>query len=154
MSVTTTEAIAALRDRCEAPDSGIAIPMYWHGDADRPTLPDQPAAFAYLVFTNHRSGGGLIGFGGGPGHNLWRNNATLTAYVFAPDGEGMSIVLDHAETIAARLRSFRDAGVSCFSASVMPAGPGSSVAPPGLQSAVSSYQCAVCEVDVIFDQIG
>jgi hypothetical protein len=153
MSTTTKDAIAALRARLDAPDSAITIPMYWHGD-DPPTLPDTPAAFAYVVFNNNGSGSGPIEFGGGRGRNRYRNTATLEAYVFAPAGEGMSVALDYAEAIAARLRSFRDASVSCFSADVIPVGPGSSISPPGLQSEVSSYQCAVCEVDVVFDLVG
>jgi hypothetical protein len=36
----------------------------------------------------------------------------------------------------------------------IPVGPGSSISPPGLQSEVSSYLCAVCEVDVVFDLVG
>jgi hypothetical protein len=59
-----------------------------------------------------------------------------------------------AETIAARLRSFRDATISCFGADVIPVGPGSNISPPGLQSEVSNYLCAVAEIDLHFDQIG
>jgi hypothetical protein len=65
------------------------------------------------------------------GRNLYRNRATVEAYVFAPNDDGMSVVLDHAETIAARLRSFRDDSVSCYSADVIPIGPGSSISVPG-----------------------
>lgn len=153
MSVTAKEAIAALRARLDAPDSGVTIPMYWSGDVP-PVLPDVPAPFAYLVFENEGSGSAPAAFGGGRGRNLWRNKATLEAYVFAPAGEGVSMVLDYAETIATRLRSFRDASVSCFSADAIPVGPGSSISPPGMQSDVTLYQCAICEVDVVFDQVG
>ena len=74
--------------------------------------------------------------------------------MFAPNDDGMSAVLDHAETIAARLRSFRDDTVSCFSAHVIPIGPGSSIAPAGLETPVSLYQVAVAEVVLMFDQVG
>lgn len=153
MSVTTKEAIAALRARLDAADSGITIPMHWNGDV-APVLPDTPAPFAFIVFENEGAGSAPASYGGGRGRNLWRNRAVLEAFVFAPIGDPQSTVLDHAEAIASRLRSFRDASVSCFSADVMPVGPGSSIAPPGLRSEVSSYQCAVCEVDVVFDLVG
>lgn len=153
MSVTPDQALAAARARLES--GGIAFPMYWFGD-DAPTLPDEPSAFAYLIFNNEGSGGRPAAYGGGRGSNLYRNRASIEAYVFAPPtgAAGMSPVMAQAETIAARLRSFRDATISCFSADVIPVGPGSIVSPPGFQSEVSSYLCAVAEIDLSFDQIG
>ena len=127
--------------------------MYWRGDA-APILPDTPAPFAYNVFNVEGSGGSPVGFGGGRGRNLYRNRALLEAYVFSPIGEGETIVLAHAETLAASLRSFRNSSVSCFSADVIPVGPGSKVAPPGFVSEVSNYQCAIAEIELHFDQIG
>ncbi len=59
-----------------------------------------------------------------------------------------------AETIAARLRSFRDTNVSFFSADVRPIGEGSSIAPTGLNSEVGNYWCALAECTFFFDQIG
>lgn len=53
--------------------------------------------------------------------------------------------MQHAETIAGRLRSFRNNEVSCLSADVIPIGPGSSVSPPGMDSAAVHYQSAMCE---------
>jgi len=153
MSVTAAEALAALRRRLES--GSISVPMYWFGD-DPPVLPGDPAAFIYLVFNNEGSGGRPVAFGGGRGVNLYRSRATLEAYVFAPPigVDGMGPVMTIAETIAARLRSFRDANISCFSADVVPVGPGSNISPPGMQSEVSNYLCAVAEIDLHFDQIG
>ena len=153
MSVSTAQALAVLRARLMADDSGIAIPLHFRGDK-APVLPNTPAPFAYIVFNNDGSGSSPAAYGGGRGRNLYRNRATREAYVFSPAGKGEAVVLDHAETIAARLRSFRDAGVSCFGADVIPVGPGSSIAPPGFASEVSNYQCAVAEIALSFDQIG
>ncbi|QUS39554.1 hypothetical protein RPMA_12440 [Tardiphaga alba] len=152
MSTNAAGALAALRARLEG-DATVTMPMYWRGD-DAPILPDDPAPFAYLVFNNEGSGAGPAGFGGGRGRNLYRNRALVEAFVFSPAGEGEAIVLAHAETIAASLRSFRNSAVSCFSADVIPVGPGSKVAPPGFVSEVSNYQCAVAEIELHFDQIG
>jgi hypothetical protein len=151
MSVTAGEALAAVRSRLESGSLGITL--YWHGD-DPPTLPDTPTAFAYLVFNNE--GSRLASFGGGRGANLYRNRARLEAYMFAPSTgtAGMAPVMAQAETIAARLRSFRDATISCFGADVIPVGPGSNISPPGLRSEVNNYLCAVAEIDISFDQIG
>lgn len=153
MSTTASQALAAVRTRL---DSGsIGFPLYWLGD-DPPTLPDEPTTFAYVVFNNDGSGSAPAAFGGGRGANLYRNRAVLEAYVFAPPtgAEGMAPVMAQAEMIAARLRSFRSDEISCFSADVIPVGPGSSISPPGFQSAVNNYLCAVAEVALQFDQIG
>lgn len=153
MSVTAPEALAALRSRLES--GSVSVPMYWFGD-DAPVLSDDPTAFIYLVFNNEGSGGRPVAFGGGLGANLYRNRATLEAYAFAPPtgADGMGPVMTIAETVAARLRSFRDASISCFSADVIPVGPGSNISPPGMQSEVSNYLCAVAAIDLQFDQIG
>lgn len=152
MSTDATGALATLRSRLEG-DATVTMPMYWRGD-DAPILPDTPSAFAYLVFNNEGSGSGPAAYGGGRGRNLYRNRALLEAFVFSPAGEGEAVVLAYAETIAASLRSFRNSSVSCFSADVIPVGPGSKVAPPGFVSEVSNYQCAIAEIDLSFDQIG
>lgn len=151
MSTTASQAFAAIRARIEA--GGISFPLRWQGE-DAPALPDTPATFAFIVFNNGGSGRGPVAFGGGRGSNLYRNQATVEAYVFAPNGEGLSVATDAAEAIASLLRSFRDSNISCFSADVIPVGPGSSISPPGLSSAVNGYQCAVAEIDLHFDQIG
>lgn len=153
MSVTAGEALVAVRSRLESGSLGITL--YWHGD-DPPILPDTPAAFAYLVFNNEGSGRGPVAFGGGAGSNIYRNSAMLDAYMFAPStgASGMAPVMAQAETIAARLRSFRSATVSCYSANVVPVGPGASISPPGMESEVSRYLCAVAEIFLQFDQIG
>ena len=150
---TATQALSAIRSRLEASGSGISIPLRWHGDQQE-ALPDTPTAFAFIVFNNEGSGPGPVSFGGGSGNNRYRNRAHVEAYVFSPSGEGLSVAMDHAETIAARLRSFRDSDVSCFSADVIPVGEGSKLTPPGLSSEVSNYQCAIAAIELHFDQIG
>ncbi len=149
MSTTTSQALAAIRTQVGT--ASITFPIYWQGE-DVPPLPDTPATFAFVVFNNE--GSTLAGFGGGRGNNLYRNNATLEAYVFVPSGEGLSVATDAAELIAASIRSFRNTSISCFRADVVPIGPGSSMSVPGLTSVVSNYQCAVAEVFLSFDLIG
>lgn len=149
---TAGDARNALKVRLSAVSD---LPIYWHGDVI-PPLPDEPAAFAFVVFNNEGSGSGPAGFGGGRGRNLWRNRGTVEAFVFEPalaDGAA-GRVMQNAERIAARLRSYRDSVVSCFSADVIPIGEGSSIAVPGLRNPVNNYQCAVAEIDLHFDQIG
>jgi len=149
---TATQALAAVRSRLEAAGSGITIPLHWQNE--QVVLPDELAPFAYIVFENRGAGRGPVSFGGGSGNNLYRNQALIEAFVFAPSGSGSQLAMDYAETIAARLRSFRDADISCFSASVHLVGPGASVAPPGMDSEVGNYWCAVAEVIMHFDQLG
>ena len=151
MSVTTSQALAAVRVRLEA--GGLAFPLRWQGE-DGGALPDTPETFSFIVFNNDGSGRGPSAFGGGRGSNLYRNQATVEAFVFSPNGEGLSVATDAAEQLAALLRSFRDSSISCFSADVIPVGEGSKIAPPGLASEVSNYQCAVAEIALHFDQIG
>lgn len=153
MTTTASQALAAIRTRLEAGDSGITIPLRWHGEPSD-LLPDDPAPFGFVIFNNEGSGGGPIEFGGGRGQNRYRNNATVEAYVFVPAQSGLPLALDLAEAVASRLRSFRDDTVSCFSADVIPIGAGSSIAPPGLNSDVSNFVAALAEVRVTFDQIG
>lgn len=153
MSTTASQAFADIRARLGAIDAGISIPLYFQGD-DAPILPDTPAAFVFIVLNIEGSGGRPAGYGGGTGRNLYRNRGTIEAYVFSPIGEGFETVCGHAETIAERLRSYRSESLSCFSADVIPIGPGSSISVPGLSSEVSNYQCAVAEIVMHFDQIG
>lgn len=148
---TITQAFSAVRARLEA--GAFSFPLRWQGEDNGP-LPDTPATFAFVVFNNDGSGRGPAAFGGGRGANLYRNQATVEAYVFVPNGEGLSVASDAAELIAAQLRSHAGSGISCFSADVIPVGEGSSITPPGLNSEVSNYQCAVAEIALHFDQIG
>jgi hypothetical protein len=150
---TAADALDAIRSRIEA--AGLSVPLYWHGD-DPPILPDTPTTFVYFVFNNSGSGGSPVAYGGGRGANIYRNRATLEAYVFSPPtgAVGMGPVMDTAETVAAALRSFRDADISVFSADVVPVGPGSNLSPPGLSSEVNNYLCAIAEIELTFDQIG
>lgn len=151
MSVTAGEAYAAVKARLDA--AAFSFPLRYQGE-DAGPLPDDPATFAFVVFNNDGSGRGPVAFGGGIGRNLYRNQATVEAYVFAPNGEGLSVAMAAAELIAAQLRSFRDQVISCYSADVIPVGEGSKLTPPGLNSEVSNYQCAVAEIALTFDQIG
>ena len=151
---SATEAYDAVRARLDAVDSGITVPLRWHGEDNGP-LPDVPADFAYVVFDNMGSRPGPIAFGGGVGRNLYRNLAGVTVYVFVPSRGGGRRAMLHAETIAARLRSYRDDDIFCRSADITPAGDGASIAAPGLQrNELNNYQCAIVEIDVTFDTVG
>lgn len=147
---TATGALAAVKARLGASLGGISI--YYQNESV--TLPDTPAAFAYVELENFGSGLGPASFGGGSGANRYRNQAVVAAYVFAPNGEGAEVAMNHAETIAAQLRSYRDADVSFRNADVRPIGAGSNIEPPGLNSEVGNYWCAVAECSFFFDQIG
>ena len=149
MSVTTDQAIARVRTRLNG--GSYAFSLYYNGD-DAPILPDTPTTFAFVVFNNE--GSVIAAFGGGRGSNLYRNRARVEVFVFSPMGYGAEAVTAHAETVAARLRSFRDDSISCFSADVIPFGPGSGLSVPGLSSDVSNYQCAMVDCVLTFDQIG
>ncbi len=151
MSVTVSEAYAAVKARLDG--AGFSFPLRYQGE-DAGPLPDQPSTFAFVVFSNDGSGRGPVAFGGGRGANLYRNLGVIDAFVFAPNGEGLAAAMDAAELVAARLRSFRDSSISCFSADVIPVGEGSKITPPGLNSEVSNYMCAVAEISLTFDQIG
>lgn len=150
---TASEAFAAIRTRLEAEGGGITFPLRFQGEI-QPPLPDEATVFAFIIFNNQGSDRGPTSFGGGAGANLYRNEGMVEAYTFAPNGQGIAVALAAAETVAARLRSFRSDGVSCFAADVIPVGPGSSIKPPGLDSGVDDYQCAVAEIAMHFDQIG
>ena len=148
---TATEALAAIKSRLS---TGIAFTLYYQGDP-APILPDTPTAFGFVVFDNFGSGSfGPVSFGGGAGQNRYRNEAVIEIYVFSPNRYGAAAVLAHAETVAARLRSYRDSYVSCFNADVKMIGPGSSISLPEIGGAVNNYQCAVAECSFHFDQIG
>ncbi|WP_439399079.1 hypothetical protein ACRQ5Q_16965 [Bradyrhizobium sp. PMVTL-01] len=152
--MSTTEAEARAAVRALLPDSAFAFPLYWQGD-EAPTLPNDPAPFAYIIFNNEGSGGRPTAFGGGVGRNLYRNRALVEAYVFSPIGSevGAEATSNRAEQIAARLRSYGDNVISVMAADVIFIGPGSSISVPGLR-AVNNYQCAVAEISLTFDQIG
>jgi hypothetical protein len=148
---TASGALTAIRSRLES--GSITITMRWQGE-DAGPIADRPTAFAFIEFENFGPGRFPAAYGNGQAGNLYRNEGLINAYVFAPNGEGIGSAMDHAETIAARLRSFRDSDVSCFSAAVRPIGSGTSIEPPGLSSEVNNYTCAVAEIAFHFDQIG
>lgn len=149
---TFSGARAAIRARLEGSGSGISIPLKFQNEAVE--LPNKPATFAFIEIENFGATRSPAAYGGGRGSNLYRNEGIVTAYVFAPNDEGAEIAEAAAETIAARLRSFRDADISCFSSVVKPIGSGTSIAPPGLNSEVGNYWCAIAECAFQFDQIG
>ena len=153
---TTTGAFNALRAKLlETPAiqdaQGNVLPFRFQAEDGGP-LPDIPAAFAYVEFQNQGAGRGPVSFGGGRGANLYRNEGLLMVYAFVPADIGLAVATDLAEAIAGRLRSFRDADVSCFAASVHPIGDG--LTPSGLSSEVNNYTCAIAEIVFHFDQIG
>lgn len=141
--------MAVIRARLEA--AALPWPLRWQGE-DAPALPDTPAAFVFVDFVVDR--GQFVAFGGGRFNNLQRNTASIVLYVFVPNGEGMASATDKAETLAALFRSYRDADISCFAASVIPGGPGSVMRPPGTDSEVDNYYFAAVDVDMHFDTIG
>ena len=143
------QAFAAVRARLDA--AGLSYPLYYHGD-NPPSLPDQPAPFAFVVFNNE--GSTLAAYGGGRGGNIYRNRGRVEAYVFSPSGYGAEAASQLAEPMAAQLRSYRDDVISCFESDVVFIGPGSSLSVPGLSSEVNNYAAAIVECSLIFDQIG
>jgi hypothetical protein len=149
MAVTTSEAIARVRERLNAGSYGF--PLYFEGD-DAALLPDTPSPFAFVAFNNE--GEIAVSFGGGRGNNVYRNRMRVEAFVFSPMGYGAETVAAYAEPVAAQLRSYRDDVISCFGAGVFPVGSGSTLSVPGLSSDISNYQCAVAEAVVIFDLVG
>jgi hypothetical protein len=149
MAVTTSEAIARVRERINAGSYGY--PVYFEGD-DAALLPDTPSPWAVVVFNNE--GEIAVSFGGGRGNNVYRNRLRVEAFVFSPMGYGAETVTGYAEPIAAQLRSYRDDVISCLGAGVFPAGSGSTVSVPGLSSDISNYMCAIAEAVVIFDLVG
>jgi hypothetical protein len=149
MAVTTSEAIARVRERLNA--GSYTFPLYFNGD-DAAILPDTPSPFGFVVFNNE--GALAVSYGGGRGNNVYRNRARVEVFVFSPMGYGAETVAAHAETVATQLRSFRDDVISCFGADVIPFGPGSNLAVPGLASDISNYQCALVEAVVTFDLTG
>lgn len=145
---TISDAWAAIQARAAAQIT--TLPLLWqHVDN---TLPDTPAPFVYIEMNPGRAR--LASFGGGRGDNRWRQQGEIQAYVFVPRGQGLAVALGYAETVAAAFRSYRDATISCFGASVMPVGQGSDLAPPGMTSVAGNYACAAVAVDFFFDQIG
>jgi hypothetical protein len=145
---TTSQAHAALRARIDA--ANLSFNVLYQGE--RFTLPDEPTLFAYVELLVDPAQ--IVAYGAGRLSNVHRHTGRLLAYVFAPSGAGLAVATDAAELIAAQLRSFRDADVSCFGAAVRPGGDGADLTPPGMSSAVDGYYWALVEVDLFFDLIG
>ncbi len=137
--------------------AGLSLPIRWRGDDKDSTgtaaLPDTPAPFLYCNLQTDP--GDIAGFGGGRGANLYRTSAQLYIYTFVPRGDGSEpLALEYGETVAVLYRSYRDAVVSVFAASVIAGGAGGELAPPGLSSAVNAYSYALVEILFSYDQIG
>jgi hypothetical protein len=151
---TVVTALAALRGLIEADPpldpSSVALPMYWQDDTI--TLPDNPIPFAY--FELDMDDGFVAGVGGGRFNNLYRHHGSLIVYVLTPIGQGVSVGLAYGEQIASTFRSYRDANVSCFAASVKPLGKGAELVPDGLHSAAGNYAAVLVVVELYFDQVG
>ena len=151
---TTSAAYEALRAILKGSNS--LPPLRWQNEDEDSTgavaLPDVPAPFLYTEMVTEPAA--LVAFGGGPGRNLYRNPGRLDVWVFIPKGWGLGYALDYAEQAAALFRSYRDADVSCFAATVHPGGDGAALKPIGLPSEASNYFWAVTEVDFYFDQRG
>jgi hypothetical protein len=157
---TLSAARVAMRARIEGGnvvDAGdAAVPFRWQNEdkdsAGHADLPDTPAPFVYIEVLAER--GNITSFGGGSGRNVYRNTLRLDAYVFVPKGKGLDEAESIAEQIAVLFRSYRDADISCFDATVYPGGDGADLKPPGLSSQVGNYFWACCEVSAYFDQVG
>ncbi len=149
---TVVGAWLAVKARLQAVDSGISFPLRFKGE-DAGPLPDIPAAFGFVLPNSER--GYLAAFGGGRNRNLYRNPMIIEAFIFSPNAEGIDVALGYAETVAARMRSFRSDDISCFAATVYAVGDGESISPPGMSSSeFNNYQCAAAEIEMHFDQIG
>lgn len=150
---TATEAFIAIRTRIESGSiayNGSAILMRWQNETSHP-IPDE-TPFVFTEFLTEP--GGLAGYGGGAGANLYRNPARVHMFAFVPQNWGLTPATEIAELFAARLRSYRDTDVSIFEVNVYPGGDGASIKPPGWDSAVVNYFFAVAEAVLYFDQIG
>lgn len=155
---TAADVVAGIRARLEATTPTYAqdgetrtIGLRWQGESGGP-LPDIPAPFAWTAFAGDQ--GRLAGFGDGRGANLYRNGGQIEAYVFVPMDWGAAVALAIAEQYAALFRSYRDATMSCFDATVDPGGPGAMLKPPGFDSEVEGYWYCGVVVSLYYDQIG
>lgn len=157
---TATGARQAVRARLLAASItdalGNNVPLRWQNEKvdslGNEELPSDPSPFVYVEFLTERAD--LVSFGAGRGANRYRTPARVDAYVFVPMGHGLDEAEQIAEQIAALFRSYRDADISCFDATVYPGGDGASLKPPGLSSEVGNYFYAVTEISLFFDQIG
>lgn len=151
---TTSQAYKILRERLEAANS--LPPLRWQGQTEdslgNAALPDTPAPFIYTEFITEPAE--LASFGGGRYQNRYRTPGRLHIYVFVPMGWGLIPATDYAETAASLFRSYRDADISCSTATVYPGGDGAMLKPIGMPSEVTNYFWASAEVDLFFDLIG
>ena len=156
---TALQARQAVRSRVETDANrpldagGVQIPLSWQNESY--ALPDNPAPFVHIEFDNDGPDGrGPTAFGGGQGQNLYRNRASVVAYVFVPKDEGLDEADSIAEQVATLFRSYRDSTISCSSAHTYPGGNGADIKPPGLDSEVGNYFYAIAEASLHFDLIG
>ena len=145
---TVAQVDAAIRARIAANYAATAV-RYHNEDA---ALPDAPAPFVFVELDLDPPF--YAGFGGGRGANLQRVTGEMLAHVMVPVGWGTADGFAWGEQIAALFRSYRDADISCFEATVLSGGPGSDISVAGLGGPVDDYVYAVAEVSMFFDLVG
>jgi hypothetical protein len=160
VSTTASQARQAARSRIEdasiIDNKSAPVPFRWQNEAQDSlgniALPESASPFVYCEFLVER--GPIASYGGGRGQNLYRNYARLVAYVLVPKNSGMDEAESIAEQVAALFRSYADATIKCFDATVYPGGDGAALNPSGLNSPVGNYFYATTEASLIFDTIG
>jgi hypothetical protein len=146
---TFAQVVASLKAR--AASQITMLPVYWDKDA-KPTLPDDPAPFAFMTIETDPAR--FVAFGGGRGGNLQRIQGELVAMVFVPRDWGLEQHASYGEHVAAAFRSYRDDHVSCLATAPQPAVDGSNLKPDGLASEVENYACTIVAVPFQYDQVG
>ena len=112
---TFPEVYADVQSRLTA---GLPAERFTYANGDI-TLPDNPAAFAYVEIILNRAQ--IAAFGGGRGSNLQRTTGRIEAHVMEPtDSQGAGDGYDRAEAICAVFRGTKLNGLSVFSAQAMP----------------------------------
>lgn len=146
---SVTQAFSAIRTLLES-NTPQGLVLRWPNE--NALLPDDPQPFAFVDFQVRN--GRLAGYGGGRGNNLYRNTARITIYVFVVKNVGLEASLTYAEALASVLRSYRDSSISCFDATVYPAGSASDLNPGSTSEDLGNYFYSVTEVSCHFDQVG
>lgn len=146
---TFAQVVASLKSR--AASQITSLPVYWDKDA-KPTLPDEPTPFAFLMIETDPAR--FVAYGGGRGANLQRTRGELVCLVFVPRDWGLEQHASYGEHVAAAFRSHRDEHVSCFAAQPQPVVDGSNLKPDGMASEVENYACTIVAVPFHYDHVG
>lgn len=141
---TFAQVVASLKSR--AASQITMLPVYWDKDA-KPTLPDEPTPFAFLMIDATRAR--IVGFGAGRGGNLYRTECRLAIRVLIPRDWGLEQHAAYAEHVAAAFRSYRDEHVSCFAAEPMP-----EIFEEGSSEEVQNYSGTLIDVPFLYDRVG